>query len=74
MDIVTAQETDPDLHRHRCEVRAWIAARVVRDAPWLREHLGRIEKLRGAAAANQLRIDIAEQWQRGNRGTWGEWR
>jgi hypothetical protein len=64
--------TDDEL-RHRCEVRQLIRWRAERTKEWLGGFLDDIERRRGRAAAERLRIDIARQWSAGNRGAHGEW-
>lgn len=61
-------------HRHRCEVREWMRRRGENGKEWLRGVLRDIEKRRGKPAAERLKRDIAEQWQLGNRGEYGDWR
>lgn len=41
---------------------------------WLAGVLEDIGKRRGKPAAERLKRDIAEQWKRGNRGEYGDWR
>lgn len=59
--------------RHQCEVRHILALTAQR-ASKAREYLEIVEKKRGIAAAQKLRQDAREQWNRGNRGKWGEWK
>jgi len=67
-----------EIERHRCEVREWIRRRVekgkVEGVEWLRQVLRDIEKRRGEKAAQKLKDDIADQWEKGNRGALGDWR
>jgi len=64
--------------RHVCEVREWLKRRAAmgprEGKPWLAKVLQDIAKKRGAAAAERLKHDVREQWQRGNRGEPGDWR
>jgi hypothetical protein len=64
--------------RHRCETREWIRRRAQKDPQtgreWLADVLRDIERKRGKQAAERLKRDISEQWQRGNRGAPGDWR
>ena len=64
--------------RHRSEVREWMKRRAAMAAEqgkqWLRGVLVAIEKRRGKKAAERLTSDIREQWTKGNRGEWGDWR
>lgn len=65
-----------ELHRHQCEVRHYLAQRVEKGASgrdWLRRMLADIEKRRGRAAAERLRVDIVDQWKKGSRGEAGTW-
>ena len=59
-----------DQSRHDCEVRDWIRRRTQHDALWLRGWLDLVEKARGKAAADRLRVDIAARWRAGERGQW----
>lgn len=65
-------------HRHRCETRDWIRRRAeIAPGPgraWLKQVMQDIERKRGKQAAERLRSDIVEQWKRGNRGRYGDWR
>lgn len=69
---------EEDESRHRAEVREWIRRRAamgpLEGKPWLAKVLQDIAKKRGAAAAERLRNDIADQWRKGNRGEPGNWR
>lgn len=65
---------DAGQHRHRCEVRQLLLWRVQHGREWVREWLQRVERGRGAGAAERLRSDAALQWGRGNRGDRGDWR
>jgi hypothetical protein len=60
--------------KHRCEVREWIRRGSDKPAEWVKELLAGIAKRRGKPAAERLRRDIREQWSRGNRGEFGDWR
>jgi len=64
--------------RHQCETREWIKRRAAKGPkegkPWLAKVLQDIAKKRGAAAAERLRDDIADQWRKGSRGDPGDWR
>ncbi|GAA4400424.1 DUF7696 family protein [Quisquiliibacterium transsilvanicum] len=55
--------------RHLCEVRylCSIGARAG-------NYLALVQRHRGKDAADQLRADAREQYRRGNRGRWGDWR
>lgn len=63
--------TDGPEHRHRCEVRQMLKWRAERGSAWVHGWLERAEKVR---PVSRLRRDCAEQWSRGNRGEWGDWR
>lgn len=65
---------DQKEHMHRCEVRTWMRMRTTRDVVWLRKVLMDIAKKRGEQAAQRLRDDIADQWRKGNRGEFDDWR
>lgn len=65
---------DVETYRHCCEVREWLRRGANQDKGWLVLLLQDIAKKRGRAAAERLRDDFREQWQRGNRGELGDWR
>ena len=56
-------------HRHRCEVRQVLAWRV-EDRGKAMEYLARVKGDR----REKLEKDCRDQWERGNRGKWGDWR
>lgn len=58
-------------HFYKCLVRAVLKWRVERGSAWVHAWLERAEKVRPVA---RLRRDCAEQWAKGNRGEWGDWR
>lgn len=64
--------------RHRCEVRDWLRRRAgmagETGKSWLRKVLSDIKRIRGEQAAERLRNDIVDQWQKGSRGALGDWR
>jgi hypothetical protein len=62
---------DAEEHRHRCEVRQVLKWRVERGSAWVHAWLERVEAKR---PVSRLRRDCAEQWSKGNRGEWGDWR
>ena len=65
--------TLPD-HRHECEVRAVLKMRIESQA----KAMNYIElvrtKRKSDAIADTLKKDCAAQWQKGNRGNYGDWR
>ena len=58
-------------HRHRCEVRQILKWRSDRGSAWVHAWLDDLGKKRPVA---RIRRDCAEQWGKGNRGEWGDWR
>lgn len=60
-------------HRHRCEVRALIAAigQPGRGRAWVRDYL---DSKPVAGRRERLRQDLNEQIKAGNRGQEGEWK
>lgn len=56
-------------YRHRCEVRF-----VCSLGPGGDQFLRDVARRRGPEAAERLRRDAREQYRRGNRGLWGDWR
>lgn len=64
--------------RHECEVREWIRRRAAmgpqEGKTWLAKVMQDIGKRRGEQAAERLRNDIVDQWQKGSRGALGDWR
>jgi hypothetical protein len=59
--------------RHQCEVRHVLALRV-EDRGKAISYMALVEQKRGAEAARQLKVDAADQWNKGNRGEKGDWR
>ena len=59
--------------RHRCEVRQVIKWRV-QDRNKAMEYLQAVASKRGQDAADRLRKDSAEQWERKNTGLEGDWK
>jgi len=59
--------------RHRCEVRQVIKGRE-QYRNKATEYLQAVAKKRGQDAADRLRKDSAEQWERKNRGLEGDWK
>lgn len=55
--------------RHRCEVRAVLAMRT-EDRGKAMDYLARVKGDR----REKLEKDCRDQWERGNRGKWGDWR
>ena len=60
-------------HRHRCEVRQVLAWRT-EDRGKAMDYLAMVRQKRGDQAADKLEKDCRDQWERGNRGKWGDWR
>jgi hypothetical protein len=56
-------------HRHRCEVRAVLAMRT-EDRSKAMDYLIKVKEAR----REKLEKDCRTQWERGNRGKWGDWR
>ena len=67
-------DASEELYRHQCEVREWLKRGSERDSEWLKNMIKDIAKKRGKVAAERLWNDIKEQWHRGNRGSFGDWR
>lgn len=59
--------------RHRCEVRHVLKIRV-NDRQKMLDYLAEVKKERGEVAYKKLEQDCREQWNRGNKGTYGDWR
>jgi hypothetical protein len=55
--------------RHRCEVRAVLAMRT-EDRGKAMDYLIKVKEAR----REKLEKDCRDQWERGNRGKWGDWR
>jgi hypothetical protein len=68
---------DPELFRHQCEVRYLVAKRFKlgkrEGETWLQNHLALTEKKRGPESVSRLKVDIAQQWSKGNRGEYETW-
>ena len=62
-------QDDNEIHRYRCEVR-YICA-LGDQAP---AFLAEVAKRRGLDAADKLRADARDQYARGCRGEYGDWR
>ncbi len=65
--------TTEEVSRHRCEVRAVLAMRA-KDRGNAMEYLVKVRQKRGDEAADKLEQDCRIEWERGNRGKWGDWR
>ncbi len=59
--------------RHRCEVRHFLKIRV-NDRQKMLDYLDQVKKERGEVAYKKLEHDCREQWNKGNKGTHGDWR
>lgn len=59
--------------RHQCEVRSVLRWRALEGREWVGAWLAGVAKARGSDAADRLRDDAVEQWDRGNRGEPGRW-
>ena len=55
-------------HKHRCAVRQLCKWRAEWGLAKFREYLSNYK------LDSQLLTDFAEQWNRNNKGNWGEWR
>lgn len=70
-----------DEHRHRCLVR-WVIQKRIQDRDgahrWLKGYFddtGRyIKGWNDLHPQSRLEQDVREQWNRGNRGNYGEWK
>jgi len=60
-------------HRFRCEVRQVLAWRT-EDRGKAMDYLVKVRQKRGDEAADKLEQDCRIEWERGNRGKWGDWR
>lgn len=59
--------------RHRCEVREVLKIRN-KDRQKMLDYLEIVKKERGEIAYKKLEQDSREQWNKGNRGVYGEWK
>ena len=66
-------DTKSEEFRHQAEVRQIIKWRM-QDRNRAMEYLQDVAKKRGQDAADRLRKDSAEQWDRKNRGLQGDWK
>lgn len=66
-------DTYSEEYRHQCEVR-YVLRRRVRSKEDAYDFLENIKKKRGLNAYNRLKNDCADQWAKGNRGAYGDWR
>lgn len=70
---MTPHNTISKEHMHRCEVRYVLAQRACSQGDaW--EYLRRVRQRRSEAAAATLEADCRNQWAKGNRGAYGDWR
>ena len=61
------------IDRHQAETRQILIWRR-ESRQRVTEYINKVMAARGDAAAKKLEDDSAEQWGRGNRGVWGDWR
>lgn len=61
------------LDRHQCEVRRVLRLRV-ESRHSANAYLDKVEERRGKEAADAIRKDARQQWDRGNRGELGKWK
>lgn len=59
--------------RHQTEVRQILAWRA-EDRDKAMTYLSLVRKHRGDDVATKLEQDCKEQWAKGNRGEWGDWK
>lgn len=63
-----------ETHRFRCEVRQLLKWGITMPRGTVSGFLERVEKMRGKVKRDQLEAAYREQWTRGNRGEYGDWR
>ncbi len=66
MTLITEEVLE---HRHKCEVRQVLAWRT-EDRGKALEYLSKVKDAR----RERLEKDCRAEWERGNRGKWGDWR
>jgi hypothetical protein len=63
-------DDEKETFRHQCLVR-WVLVYRQRDKAGVREWLRKYNELHPGSS---LEKDAKEQWDKGNRGNWGDWR
>ncbi len=66
-------DTNSEDWRHQCEVRYVLRLRVRSQADAY-DYLEKVKVKRRLNAYSRLRNDCADQWAKGNRGAYGDWR
>lgn len=66
-------DTNSEEWRHQCEVRYVLRLRVRSQADAY-NYLENVKVKRRLNAYNRLKNDCVDQWAKGNRGAYGDWR
>lgn len=66
-------DTYSEEYRHQCEVRQVLRWRC-ESVQKVRDYFRAVEGARGADAVFRLKLDCVDQWRKGNRGEYGDWR
>ena len=64
------EDESKDAFRHQCLVR-WVLVYRQRDKAGIRRWL---DKWNEKHPKSEVEKDAKEQWEKGNRGKWGDWR
>jgi hypothetical protein len=65
--------TSDEEYRHQCEVRSFLRMKASGQMTRALALIGRVLVTRGQEAADRIRRDANEQWEKGNRGEDGCW-
>lgn len=60
-------------HRHQCEVRFVLQLRC-ESRQRMDDYLDLVAKRRSKSESEQLKWEARDQWFKGNRGKWGDWK
>ncbi len=62
------------IERHRCLIRWILALTASNGKKSANDFLDRVAKRHGDIYVDYLRKELRDQWTKGNRGQWGDWR
>ncbi len=62
------------IERHRCLIRWILALTASNGKKAASDFLDRVAKRHGDIYVDSLRKELRNQWTKGNRGQWGDWR
>lgn len=70
LGIICEPMDNTEEHRHKCECRFWLAQTEKRGMEWFRDFVRNFKRW----PDSKLQADYSEQYRRGNKGEWGDWR